>query len=50
MVKIFPKDKHRSIHKVQWLYMPVVYMIYIFRWVVVCRDFKDIFSPRARRV
>ena len=45
VVKIFPKDKHRSIHKVQWLYMPVVYMIYIFRWVVY-RDFKDIFSPR----
>ena len=44
VVKIFPKDKHRSIHKVQWLYMPVVYMIYIFRWVVY-RDFKDIFSP-----
>ena len=45
VVKIFPKDKHRSIHKVQWMYMPVVYMIYIFRWVMY-RDFKDIFSQK----
>ena len=45
VVKIFPKDKHRVMHKVQWAYMPFVYMIYIFRWVVY-RDFKDIFTRR----
>ena len=45
VVKIFPKDKHRS-YCAQWLYMPVVRLrIYIFRWVVYC-DLQDIFSPR----
>ena len=45
VVKIFPKDKHRSFHRIQFLYMPLVYMIYILRWVVY-RDFKDIFTPQ----
>ena len=44
VVKIFPSDKHQSFHFIQYLYMPFLYMIYIFRWVVY-RDFKDIFSP-----
>ena len=43
VVKIFPSDKHKSFHFIQYLYMPFLYMIYIFRWVVY-RDFKDIFS------
>ena len=44
VVKIFPSDKHQSFHFIQYIYMPFLYMIYIFRWVVY-RDFKDIFSP-----
>ncbi len=45
IVKIFPKDKHKSFHFIQYFYMPFLYMIYIFRWVVY-RDFKDILSSR----
>lgn len=45
IVKIFPKDKHKPFHFIQYIYMPFLYMIYIFRWVVY-RDFKDIFSLR----
>ncbi len=42
-VKIFPKDKHKKWHSLQHIYMPVVYMFYIFRWVFY-RDFKDAHS------
>ena len=45
VVKIFPKDQHKSFHRFQHLYMPFLYMIYIFRWVVY-RDFKDLFSKK----
>lgn len=45
LVKIFPKDKHRSFHVFQFLYMPFLYMFYILRWVVY-RDFKDIRSEK----
>ncbi|MCH2225597.1 MAG: acyl-CoA desaturase [Crocinitomicaceae bacterium] len=43
VVKIFPKDKHLSIHKFQYLYMPILYLVYILRWVLY-RDFKDVKS------
>jgi linoleoyl-CoA desaturase len=43
VVKIFPKDKHLLIHNFQYLYMPIVYLAYIFRWIVY-RDFKDVWS------
>ena len=45
VVKIFPNDKHHAYHRLQHIYMPLVYMLYIFRWVVY-RDFKDAFSKR----
>ena len=45
VVKIFPKDRHRGFHSLQYLYMPFIYMIYIFRWITY-RDFKDVFSKR----
>lgn len=45
VVKIFPKDKHRFYHAFQFIYMPIVYMVYILRWVVY-RDFKDAFSKK----
>lgn len=44
-VKIFPKDKHRAFHVFQFLYMPILYMLYILRWVLY-RDFKDMRSPK----
>jgi linoleoyl-CoA desaturase len=43
LVKIFPKDNHKSVHDYQHLYMPLLYLFYIFRWVVY-RDFKDVCS------
>lgn len=45
IVKIFPNDEHRGYHGYQYLYMPIIYMIYIFRWVIY-RDFKDARSER----
>ncbi len=45
VVKIFPNDEHHAYHRFQHLYMPLVYMFYIFRWVMY-RDFKDAFSKR----
>ena len=42
VVKIFPQDKHRPFHRIQWLYMPIIYAIFIPRWVFY-RDFKDVF-------
>lgn len=45
IVKIFPKDKHLKAHRFQFIYMPVIYMIYILRWVTY-RDFKDAASDR----
>lgn len=43
IVKIFPNDKHRRAHAFQHLYMPFLYLLYIFRWIIY-RDFKDVFS------
>lgn len=45
LVKIFPKDKHRAFHVFQFLYMPILYMLYILRWVLY-RDFKDMKSEK----
>ena len=45
VVKIFPQDKTRSFHKFQWIYMPLIYAIFIPRWVFY-RDFKDISFTR----
>ncbi len=45
VVKIFPKDKHKSFHVFQFIYMPFLYMVYILRWIVY-RDFKDAKSKR----
>ena len=45
IVKIFPQDTHRVFHRFQWLYMPIVYAIFIPRWIFY-RDFKDIFYEK----
>ncbi len=45
VVKIFPQEKTRSYHRFQWIYMPLIYAIFIPRWVFY-RDFKDIFFER----
>jgi len=40
LVRIFPNSKFLSFHKFQYLYMPVLYGLYTFVWLVF-RDFKD---------
>lgn len=45
VVKIFPKDEHKFYHAFQHIYMPVIYLLYIFRWVIY-RDFKDARSEK----
>lgn len=45
VVKIFPQDKHKKYHRFQWLYMPLIYSIFIPRWIFY-RDFKDIFFKK----
>lgn len=44
-VKIFPKDDHKKYHAFQHIYMPFLYLFYIFRWVIY-RDFKDANSKK----
>lgn len=45
VVKIYPQDEHRSMYRIQWLYMPFIYAIFTLRWVFY-RDFKDVLSER----
>ena len=44
--RLSPTDKLRKGHRFQHLYMPLVYMLFTFHWVVF-RDFKDYFDPRS---
>jgi linoleoyl-CoA desaturase len=44
--RLSPTDKLRKVHRFQHLYMPFVYMLFTFHWVVF-RDFKDYFHPRS---
>jgi linoleoyl-CoA desaturase len=45
VVKIFPQDERRKFHRFQWIYMPLIYALFIPRWVFY-RDFKDVFYER----
>lgn len=44
--RLSPTDKLRKAHRFQHLYMPLVYMLFTFHWVVF-RDFKDYFDPNS---
>lgn len=51
LAKIFPQAESKKFHKYQHLYLPFIYPLYLFNWLLV-RDFKDFFSKKAiiRRV
>lgn len=51
LVKIFPQAPFRAIHKYQHLYLPFLYPLYLFNWLLV-RDFRDFFNQNriVRRV
>jgi linoleoyl-CoA desaturase len=40
IARIFPSDPFRPIHAYQHIYMPLLYTLYLFRWIFY-RDFKD---------
>jgi linoleoyl-CoA desaturase len=43
MARIFPHGTYSRIHKYQHLYLPVLYLLFLFNWLLV-RDFKDFFN------
>ncbi|MGN6615625.1 MAG: fatty acid desaturase family protein [Ilyomonas sp.] len=43
MVRVFPQGTFSSMHKYQHFYLPFVYPLYLFNWLLV-RDFKDYFK------
>ena len=43
MARIFPHGAYSRIHKYQHLYLPVLYLLFLFNWLLV-RDFKDFFN------
>lgn len=47
LLRVFPQDKIRKMHKYQHLYMPFVYSIYTLVWFCY-RDYKDFFNPRIQ--
>jgi linoleoyl-CoA desaturase len=44
--RLSPTDKLRWAHRYQHLYMPLVYLLFTFHWVIF-RDFKDYFQPQS---
>jgi len=46
IVKILPQATHRSYHRFQHLYVPLLYAIYTMNWIYI-RDFKDFFSKKS---
>lgn len=43
IVRVFPQGTFSSMHKYQHIYLPFVYPLYLFNWLLV-RDFKDYFK------
>lgn len=43
MVKIFPQAESKKMHKYQHIYLPFLYPLYLFNWLLI-RDFKDFFK------
>ena len=43
MARVFPHGTYSKIHKYQHLYLPVLYLLFLFNWLLV-RDFKDFFK------
>jgi linoleoyl-CoA desaturase len=45
LARIFPSGNALYIHRYQHLYLPLLYPLYLFNWLLV-RDFKDFFNKR----
>jgi linoleoyl-CoA desaturase len=45
LARIFPDSKVLNIHRYQHIYLPLLYPLYLFNWLLV-RDFKDFFSKK----
>ncbi|MGB8374601.1 MAG: fatty acid desaturase [Salegentibacter sp.] len=43
MAKVFPQAESKQVHRYQHLYLPFLYPLYLFNWLLV-RDFKDFFK------
>ena len=43
MARIFPYGPFSKMHKYQHIYLPLIYPLYLFNWLLV-RDFKDFFN------
>jgi linoleoyl-CoA desaturase len=45
LARIFPNGKGLNIHRYQHIYLPLLYPLYLFNWLLV-RDFKDFFNRK----
>jgi linoleoyl-CoA desaturase len=43
LVRIFPQSSRKKIQKYQHIYLPFLYPLYLFNWLLI-RDFKDFFN------
>jgi linoleoyl-CoA desaturase len=43
--RVFPNGGYSKYHKYQHIYMPFLYPLFLFNWLVV-RDFKDFFNKK----
>lgn len=43
IVRIFPQSEYKSFHRYQYIFLPFLYPLYLFNWLLV-RDFKDFFK------
>ena len=46
LARIFPQGKYRFVHKYQHIYLPFLYPLYLFNWLLV-RDFRDFFRKNS---
>lgn len=42
--RVFPNGPHSRMHRYQHLYMPLIYPLFLFNWLLI-RDFRDFFNP-----
>lgn len=45
LARVFPSGKSLPFHRYQHIYLPLLYPLYLFNWLLV-RDFKDFFNKR----
>ena len=43
MARVFPHGSYSNIHKYQHIYLPLLYPLFLFNWLLI-RDFKDFFN------